>query len=228
MDLPYNLFPSLHIALGSLLVVTYARHTRGVIRALVCVWFILIAASAVLTWQHHILDVVGGLALAGYCFYFIRERRPAAVRSKSNGLGCYYFAGAIVLGVAAVRILAVGRLASLAGICTDARRGSDIHGRTCDLSQNGWCDSVVHLLGVGAVSDRAASLASLLSPTMPRVGSGDAKCLDRPCAEQNVKPRERLMPASPRCSISRRNFRPRKRFEIVLLECANSRSHRAD
>ncbi len=108
--MPYNLFPSLHIALGSLLVVTYARHTRGIIRAVVCGWFILIAASAVLTLQHHILDVVGGLALAGYCFYFVREQtvRPPFVPNRR--IGCYYFAGAIVLGAAGAEFWPWGAL----------------------------------------------------------------------------------------------------------------------
>jgi membrane-associated phospholipid phosphatase/predicted protein tyrosine phosphatase len=74
MDPPHNLFPSLHIALCALLLVTYRRHTRGVLQLTVTIWFVLIAASALLTYQHHVLDVVGGFALAGYCFYFIRER----------------------------------------------------------------------------------------------------------------------------------------------------------
>ena len=80
MDLPYNLFPSLHIALGGLLAVTFARHTRGILRIASTIWFVLIAASAVFTYQHHVLDVVGGFALAGYCFYFIRET-PSDCRS---------------------------------------------------------------------------------------------------------------------------------------------------
>ena len=102
MDLPYNLFPSLHIALGSLLVVTYARHTRGVIRVLVCGWFVLIAASAVLTLQHHILDVIGGMALAGYCFYFIREAPAEWPVIPDQRIGWRYLAGAVVLSAAAV------------------------------------------------------------------------------------------------------------------------------
>ena len=32
MDLPYNLAPSLHIALRTLLAVFYAKHTRGIVR----------------------------------------------------------------------------------------------------------------------------------------------------------------------------------------------------
>lgn len=74
LDAPYNLCPSLHIALCSLLCLTYARHTRGLLRSVVVGWFMLIGASAVLTYQHHLLDVVGGVALAVVCLYVIRER----------------------------------------------------------------------------------------------------------------------------------------------------------
>jgi predicted protein tyrosine phosphatase/membrane-associated phospholipid phosphatase len=97
MDAPHNLFPSLHITLGALLLVTYARHTRGVWRLLVAGWFVLVWASAVLTHQHHLLDVVGGFALAGYCFYFIRETQPRLPVISNHRIGSYYTAGAVAL-----------------------------------------------------------------------------------------------------------------------------------
>jgi membrane-associated phospholipid phosphatase len=40
-------------------------------------WFVLIALSPVLTYQHHLIDIVGGFVLAGYCFYLFRERTLA-------------------------------------------------------------------------------------------------------------------------------------------------------
>ena len=97
MDAPFNLFPSLHIALAGLLVVTYGRHTRGALRVAIVIWFSLIAASAVFTYQHHILDVVGGFALAGYCFYFIREIPQALPVIAERRIGVFYAAGALVL-----------------------------------------------------------------------------------------------------------------------------------
>src|SRR5882757_1849695 len=54
-DQPYNLVPSLHIALRTILADLYARHTKGVLRAASNIWFILIALSAVLTYQHHFI-----------------------------------------------------------------------------------------------------------------------------------------------------------------------------
>ena len=119
MDAPFNQFPSLHIALCSILVMTYGRHTRGLLRAAVVAWFVLIAASALLTYQHHVLDLVGGFALAGYCFYFIPERRsPLTAKScytsltysigrQTDAIGrrqlaAYYFAGGTGCVVAAI------------------------------------------------------------------------------------------------------------------------------
>jgi membrane-associated phospholipid phosphatase len=73
MDAPYNLLPSLHAALMLILVDIYFRHTRGLIRVAIVVWFALIAISPVLTYQHHIVDVAGGFALAAFCFWIFRD-----------------------------------------------------------------------------------------------------------------------------------------------------------
>lgn len=92
-DRPYNLFPSLHIALRTILADTYTRHSKGALRWGVHVWFSLIGFSTVLTYQHHILDVVGGFVLAAFCFYCFRL--PSEQETTTNGrIGLYYLAGA--------------------------------------------------------------------------------------------------------------------------------------
>ena len=53
-DLPYNLAPSLHISLRSLIWVFYGAHLTGRLRSVMKVWFILIGASTLLVWQHHL------------------------------------------------------------------------------------------------------------------------------------------------------------------------------
>jgi protein-tyrosine phosphatase len=73
MEYPHNLFPAMHIALCLILADTYGRHTRGIVRVLSYTWFGLIALSTVLTWQHHLVDVAGGVVLAGFAFYLFRE-----------------------------------------------------------------------------------------------------------------------------------------------------------
>jgi membrane-associated phospholipid phosphatase len=73
-DQPHNLFPSLHIALRTILVGTYVRHARGVTRSLIHVWFSLIGFSTLLVYQHHVVDIVGGFVLAAICYYVFVER----------------------------------------------------------------------------------------------------------------------------------------------------------
>ena len=72
MDAPYNLLPSLHAAFTLILADIYFRHTRGFIRVAIMTWFVLIALSPVLTYQHHIIDIVGGFVLAVFCLWLFR------------------------------------------------------------------------------------------------------------------------------------------------------------
>ena len=97
MDAPYNLLPSLHAAFALILCDTYFRHTRGFIRIAIMIWFVLIGLSPVLTYQHHLIDIAGGFVLAGYCFYFFRERTLALPVIANRRIGSYYAAGAAVL-----------------------------------------------------------------------------------------------------------------------------------
>jgi hypothetical protein len=104
MEYPHNLFPALHITLCLILADFYGRHTRGIVRILSYTWFGLIALSTVLTWQHHLVDVAGGVVLAGFAFYLFREpaaRLPVIVNVR---VGCYYAAGAGVVLALAVAI----------------------------------------------------------------------------------------------------------------------------
>ena len=102
MDQPFNLLPSLHIALRTLLAEFYARHTRGFLRHASNVWFVLIGFSAVLTYQHHVMDVVGGFALGAYCLYFIREPAPRLPVIENRRVGAYYAIGAVIVTALAV------------------------------------------------------------------------------------------------------------------------------
>jgi hypothetical protein len=74
MDAPFNLLPSLHAALMLILANVYLRHTRGMVRWVIIMWFVLIALSPVLTYQHHLIDIAGGFALAAFCFWVFRDR----------------------------------------------------------------------------------------------------------------------------------------------------------
>jgi protein-tyrosine phosphatase len=96
LDGPYNLIPSLHITLSLILVDLYGKHTRGLVRLAMQGWFVLVGLSAVLTYQHHVVDIAGGLLLGALCwclFPAVPSRRPVMTNSR---VGSYYGLGAAV------------------------------------------------------------------------------------------------------------------------------------
>jgi protein-tyrosine phosphatase len=97
MEYPHNLFPALHITLCMILADIYARHTRGIVRALSHTWFLLIGLSTVLTWQHHVVDIAGGLVLGGFAFYVFRESDACRPGTPNVRVGCYYAAAAVMV-----------------------------------------------------------------------------------------------------------------------------------
>ena len=97
MDQPHNLLPSLHIAFLTILAQHYARHIRGLWRIASNVWVVLVGLSTLLTYQHHLLDVVAGFALGVCCIYFIRESAPRFPVIENRRVGfCYAIATLIV------------------------------------------------------------------------------------------------------------------------------------
>jgi membrane-associated phospholipid phosphatase len=82
MDAPYNLLPSLHAALMLILADVYLRHTRGGARIAIIIWFALIALSPILTYQHHVIDIWGGLVLGALCFLLFRGADLSSPQSK--------------------------------------------------------------------------------------------------------------------------------------------------
>ena len=84
IDAPFNLVPSLHAAYWLLLADVYGRETRGFMRLTIMAWFALIAVSPVLTYQHHVIDIVTGLALGGLCLGLFRNRLSSPVKSQPS------------------------------------------------------------------------------------------------------------------------------------------------
>ena len=110
LDRPFNQLPSLHVTLTVILVEAYRRHTRGVMQFAVTVWFVLIALSTVFVYQHHVIDVAGGLGLAVLVLYLVRGRVSGAAESTNARVALYYLTGAIALVVAALVLWPVGGL----------------------------------------------------------------------------------------------------------------------
>jgi protein-tyrosine phosphatase len=104
MEFPHNLFPSLHIVLCMIVADMYGRHTRGIVRILCYTWFGMIGIATLLTWQHHVVDIAGGVVLGGFAFYFFRPHRSQHSVTPNVRVGCYYAAGAIAVLAAAMAI----------------------------------------------------------------------------------------------------------------------------
>jgi membrane-associated phospholipid phosphatase len=102
MDQPHNLLPSLHIAFRTILAQHYARHTRGLLRSASNVWFMLVGLSTVLTYQHHLMDVVAGFALGVCCIYSIRESAPRFPVRENRRVGLYYAVAALIVACSIV------------------------------------------------------------------------------------------------------------------------------
>ena len=110
-DKPYNQAPSLHVSLALLVGLVYWRHTHGLLRGLLAIWFGLIALSVFTTYQHHFIDGVAGAAVGVVCLYLFpdapRKWQPArapADRPWRRKLAAGYGLGAAVLLAAAIAL----------------------------------------------------------------------------------------------------------------------------
>ncbi|MFO1183965.1 MAG: hypothetical protein U1E56_04180 [Bauldia sp.] len=75
---PHNLFPSLHVAGSSIVLLASAEAVCGVPAILLRAWIGLIAASTLFVHEHHLADVAAGLALA----LLIRRAMPIGGRAR--------------------------------------------------------------------------------------------------------------------------------------------------
>ncbi len=64
VDTPHNLAPSLHVAFSTLILLGCATQTSAHLAWSYRFWLLLLSVSTVLVHQHHIFDVISGVALA--------------------------------------------------------------------------------------------------------------------------------------------------------------------
>ncbi len=101
VDRPYNQCPSLHVAYCVIIWLALRPLCFGMARALLGAWLVLVAASTLFTWQHHVADVAGGLLLGAAAAWAVR---PGATRRTTVSFYYAITAGLVVLvGVAALR-----------------------------------------------------------------------------------------------------------------------------
>jgi hypothetical protein len=104
----YNLAPSLHIALRSILWPLYIPLVCGLFRNMLQLWFFFIGLSTLFVWQHHLADVFTGQLLGLAMIYAIDSRRPAEAEVLPRELRNltlairYLSCGALFLGLSAL------------------------------------------------------------------------------------------------------------------------------
>ena len=84
IELPHTIFPSLHVALSSIIMLHLHRPFSPNGRLLLVAWLIALIASVMLTHQHHLADVLGGLVLAWLCHRFTRREISGARDRQST------------------------------------------------------------------------------------------------------------------------------------------------
>jgi predicted protein tyrosine phosphatase len=103
-DKPYNLSPSLHVALRTLVWPVFVPRTSGAFNLLLRVWFVLIGVSTIFTYQHQVIDVATGWLLAIGCLHLVAQPNPEADTSlgiRNGRVGMYYALGGASLLVVA-------------------------------------------------------------------------------------------------------------------------------
>ncbi|MGZ8270514.1 MAG: dual specificity protein phosphatase family protein [Methylophilus sp.] len=100
-DQPYNQAPSLHISLLLILWVVYAKKLNGLTKLALDIWFTAIAASVLLVYQHHFIDLWTGAVVGVVCLYLVPDHpfswqwnKPTA---RMKQLAMRYLLGAVLL-----------------------------------------------------------------------------------------------------------------------------------
>ncbi|MEW5982779.1 MAG: phosphatase PAP2 family protein [Acidobacteriota bacterium] len=105
LDVPYNCFPSLHVAHSFVSALACYRVHRKVGIAAVT-WASLVAASTLFTKQHYAADVIAGALSAYFAYILFLRRHPRELIAESTrrqapvlALGVVAFFGVVVAGV---------------------------------------------------------------------------------------------------------------------------------
>ena len=78
-DKPFNQAPSLHIALLVILWRLYAIHLPRPARWPLHIWFTVVGASVLTTYQHHFFDIPTGALLGFFCLWLWPERESSPI-----------------------------------------------------------------------------------------------------------------------------------------------------
>jgi hypothetical protein len=82
-DKPFNQAPSLHIALLVILWRLYAKHLPRLLQWPLHIYFALVGASVLTTYQHHFFDIPTGALLGAFCMWLWPERGTSPVATAA-------------------------------------------------------------------------------------------------------------------------------------------------
>ena len=108
-DKPFNQAPSLHIALAVILWELYRRHVPRWALWPLHLWFLLICASVLTTYQHHFIDIPTGALLGLICLWLWPDEHDAPLarwtmtgERKRRALALRYGIGALAIAALAL------------------------------------------------------------------------------------------------------------------------------
>lgn len=114
-DKPFNQAPSLHIALLVILWVLYERHAPRALRWPLHLWFALIGASVLTTYQHHFIDIPTGALLGFLCLWLWPDAGPNPLAAwqwarepRQRRFAMFYGVGALAVTSLALMIGGIG------------------------------------------------------------------------------------------------------------------------
>jgi membrane-associated phospholipid phosphatase/rhodanese-related sulfurtransferase len=106
LDQPYNQLPSLHVAYCLIFWAALRHVATGPMRAALACWLLLVAASTVFTYQHHVLDVAAGALLGALAIRLLPPRADADANAPADRpVGFSY---ALLSGLALMAWFALG------------------------------------------------------------------------------------------------------------------------
>jgi len=73
LDPPHNLVPSLHVSWSALFLGALRQASPAWLRRVLEAWLISLCASVLLVYQHHLLDLIGGLLVAWAAHVAVRD-----------------------------------------------------------------------------------------------------------------------------------------------------------
>lgn len=88
MNLSYNQFPSLHVAFAFTAALAYSRRRGAIAKLAWIAWAFAVAGSAWLIWEHNLLDLAGGVALAGTAMAVLYTRVERGYDALAIELTC--------------------------------------------------------------------------------------------------------------------------------------------